>query len=170
MAKKNNLEKLLVTQDKDQIVARGPGGVLSRLFHTMLIDLNINPSRWMSFMFDYINDPRNRVPKDREKQASRRGNLIKALADDKMSWKVICKGFRLLQFKRVEIVLIAHHRHGGKVTKHSVAMDLDHPQSEDDFGDDTETNIELKDAQTKTEELHEPKSIPIQSPLIGEDK
>lgn len=128
---KSQMSKILSCQDKSEITARGPGGVLSRLFQTILIDLQITNAKWDTLMYDYMNDPRNKMPKDRNVQTSRRGNLTGELSDVAMTWKTFCmKAMRVLQFTRIEITIRAFHRHGGKITEHSVGVDLVNPQDE----------------------------------------
>jgi hypothetical protein len=127
----------------------------------MLIDLNINTGRFGSFMHDYVNDPNNRVPKDRSTQTSRRSNLIKALSDNAMSWKVFCRGLRLLQLRRFEITIKAYHRHGNKISTHTVGVDLVHPEHQDVF-EEVENDIPRNES---TNALVKP-----MNPLVGEDK
>ena len=127
---KPQMDKILSMRDPSEIHARGVGGVLSKLFQTILIQLQVRNTTWSSLLYDYMNDPRNRMPKDRNTQTSRRGNLMKELSDEKMTWKVFCKAMKVLQFKRIEITVRAYHRHGGRISDHTVGVDLEQPQDE----------------------------------------
>lgn len=134
------MNRILTLESSEEIRVHGVGGVLSLLFQTILIDLRIKPSQWSGLLNEYIADPKNRVPRDRTKQMSERGNMMKAFSKEDMTWKNICKGFRVLQFRRIEITIRAFHRHGGRISTHTIGADFEHPESEDSFGSDEDVN------------------------------
>ncbi len=51
----------------------------------------------------YIRDPLNGIPPDRRDIASARGNLIKTLAKDSISWKIFTRFLRVLNIKNFEM-------------------------------------------------------------------
>lgn len=119
----NRLNRMLSAPDKLRTRTPGGNGMLSRLFRTILQDLNITGQRFAKFMEDYITDTRNGVPNNKKDQTSMRGNLNKEFSREQMTWKVFCKALRFLQFTRVEIILRCHHANG-TITEHKDALDL----------------------------------------------
>lgn len=107
-----NLFKLLDSTDKGVDRTYGANGLLSKLFRLFLRDMNIGPSRFGRLMREYINDPRNHVPRNRKDMMSVRGNLGAALSKPQMTWKVFCKGLRFLQIVKIEIAIRAYHSNG----------------------------------------------------------
>lgn len=51
----------------------------------------------------YIRDPINGIPPDRRDLASARGNLIKTLAKDNVSWKIFTRYLRVLGIKEFNL-------------------------------------------------------------------
>lgn len=100
----------------------GYNGILAGFFRGFLADMNINLSRWDSLMKDYLNDARNKIPQNHETRQNVRGNLHKEFSKDQLTWPVLCKAFRFLQFIRVEFTITAYNRYGQKITR---TMNLD---------------------------------------------
>lgn len=51
----------------------------------------------------YIRDPINGIPPDRRDLASARGNLIKTLSKDNISWKIFSRFLRVLEIKNFDM-------------------------------------------------------------------
>ena len=131
----DNMRKVLSAHDKCVNATHGINGILARLFRQMLSNLKVDPGKWNSLMYDYVTDPRNAVPMNRKDQTSARGNIAKELFRPQMTWKVFCKGLRLLHIVRFEIQIVAYHR-VGHPTVHSTTVDLG--TQVNDTGDDSD--------------------------------
>jgi hypothetical protein len=118
----------------------GSDSILSALFAMILQETNVGFQRWNDSMTRYIKDPRNSIPSNNREQSSERGNLNKELLHkSKMTWKVFCKGMRLIGYIKFDLIIKIHHvKH---VSVHSKTIILG-PQSEED---DSE-GIELPNA------------------------
>lgn len=80
------------TQDR----IRGPKNELSTLFEDILDQEEVGPIKWAELMNKYLQNPRNRIPRDSRKQSSARGNLNKELSKGNMTWRNFVKGIRFL--------------------------------------------------------------------------
>lgn len=88
-----NLDDMLSSTDKG---AEKATGALSRLFREILKDINIQPMAWSSLMERFLDDPRNRIPRNGKDRSSARGNMNKELCRPTMTWKVFRKGLQFL--------------------------------------------------------------------------
>ena len=123
----NDLFRLLTSKDKGVGQTFGPNGTLSRLFRQILRDRKIGPEKFGSLMHDYLNDPSNRIPNNRKDRTSARGNLGMALTQDKMTFKVLCKGFKFLKIWKVDIAIRAYYTNGQEEI-HETSMVLTEPK------------------------------------------
>lgn len=129
MSEKDGLNHLLQDPDKQVVEAKG----LARLFRQMLAELGVNPMKWHQLMNAYLNDPRNRVPKDSRAKSSTRGNLNKELMKSRMTWKNFERGIRFLNPVEAEFSVKLKWR-GGRTTVHRLKM-LGEPRRLRDRGD-----------------------------------
>lgn len=120
---KNPMIKLLTAPDKGVSQTSGPNGILARLFRTILFDENITPFKYMDLMDSFTKETKSGVPINRVDLTSWRGNITKELSNDRISWKVFCKGLRFLRIIRLEFSLRAIW-HDGHISKHSTSVDL----------------------------------------------
>ncbi len=94
--------------------------VLSALFKNirdLVTARSIGGDRGSSYAFgkllnDYISDPRNGVPDNRNARSSTRNNLAKELEKSTMSWKLFCKGMRVLNFVKFKITITTYSQNG----------------------------------------------------------
>lgn len=121
---KNRLEHMLTSPDKGVRETQGARGALSRLFRTILYDLNIGGMRWAGLMIDYLRDPRNQIPDNKRDQAYARSALNKDLQGEHQTWRVFMKGMRFYKFKKIEISIKAYHDDGRTITEHSTTVDF----------------------------------------------
>lgn len=140
---KNKLTRMLNAPDKEISKTYGANGVLSRLFRTILKDLNIGGIRFGAYLQAYILDGRHGVPANKKDQTSMRGNLTKEFARPQMTWKVFCKALRFLQLVRVEITLHAHHRNG-KISVHHTEVYLGEKDEAYEFNEILEQSEEVE--------------------------
>lgn len=120
---RNQVMRLLGQSDKGKGKTQGAGGVLSRLWRQMLKDLGVNIQRWNDLMYNFVTDPRNGYPSNKRDQQSARGNLVKELARDQMTWKVFMKALRFLGVKDVTIAIECNF-HNGRRSVHSTKVDF----------------------------------------------
>lgn len=120
---KKNLSKIIAAKDKEINKTAGAGGVLSRLWRQMLIDMGIGPVHYDMLLQRYVTDPRNGIPNNRKDQTSARGNIVKELAKPHMTWKVFCKGLRYLAIVRFELIIKAYH-YDGRTSTHKTSVGL----------------------------------------------
>lgn len=120
----------------------GPRGILAALFRRILSQIGMNGMRWSALMNDYLRDPQNGIPDNSRDQTSSRGNLMKELAKDTMTWLVFLKALRFLQAIEVEFIVRIRWKVTKRVTEHSATLDLSGPETmghfwefEDEDGD-----------------------------------
>lgn len=123
---RNQLMRILNRSDKGAARAYGVGGVLSRLWSRMLIDLDVNIPRWNDYMHSFVTDPRNGYPPTKNGQTSARGNLTKEFSRPHMTWKVFMKALRFLKVVRVEFAIKCHYFNGSSST-HGTTVDFGMP-------------------------------------------
>jgi len=61
---------------------------------------------------DYINDPRNGIPANKSDQSTQRNNITGQLEKPEMSWRIFCRGLRVLDLIGFEIVIRPITRNG----------------------------------------------------------
>ena len=120
---KKNLSKIIASPDKEITKTAGAGGVLSRLWRQMLMDMGIGPVHYDMLLQRYVTDPRNGIPNNRKDQTSARGNIVKELAKPHMTWKVFCKGLRYLSIVKFELIIKAYH-YDGRTSSHKTQIGL----------------------------------------------
>lgn len=122
----NDLFRLLNSPDKGVGRTFGTNGTLSRLFRQILRDRRIGPEKFGSLMYDYLNDPSNRIANNRKDRTSARGNLGMALTQDKMTWKVFCRGLKFLKIVKIDIAIRAHYANGQEEIHQTSMVLVDH--------------------------------------------
>lgn len=125
---KNPMIKLLTAPDKGISQTSGTNGILARLLRTIMFDEEITPFKYLELMDTFTKESKSGVPKNRVDLTSWRGNITKELSNDRISWKVFCKGLRFLRILRVEFTVKAYW-HDGHVSKHSTYVELESKES-----------------------------------------
>lgn len=115
---KRHLEDML---DRDDKKASEASGILSKVFRKVLAEIGVTPSRWNQLMHAYLEDPRNRVPRNPRMRSSTRGNLNKELSKPNMTWNNFEKGIRFLNPIKAEFTIKLSWR-GGKNTVHKIVL------------------------------------------------
>jgi len=105
-------------------------GILASLFHSILISLNVNATKFNILMEQYLSDKQNHVSDNIRDRSSTRGNLRKALLKPHMTWNVFCKGLLFINVRSFEIVIRLHHSNKS-ITEHSKHVHLS-PEDIDD--------------------------------------
>lgn len=114
-----SLKDVVVDTDKQISRSRNP---LAKMYRTILLDLAINHSSIDHYLNQYLDDPRLRIPKNSKDRSSERGNLLKQLGKDTLSWKIFTKGLRLLRPKHVRFI-VEFTDQRDKTTRHIVDLE-----------------------------------------------
>lgn len=77
----------------------------SKLFRSILYDLQIDRMTWDRLMRDFLTNPRSGVDNTPTKRSSERSNLNRALAKDRVTWKMFRKALQVFNPKVVEYEL-----------------------------------------------------------------
>lgn len=93
MAGKMRMAKLLATEGYSVSKATD---VLARIWRSILRDLEVTPVEWDRRLKVYLDSPERGEKLTGSKRSNTKGNLNSELAADKLSWKVFCKGLRVL--------------------------------------------------------------------------
>ncbi len=125
----DNMYRVLNSPDKGISRTSGINGILARLFRKILFNLRVGGKEWSSLMFDYLNDPKNMLPNNRKDQTSIRGNIAKEISRPQMTWKVFCKGLRILQVAEFELKIVITRRNG-ETSEHGAFVKLGPTQAE----------------------------------------
>ena len=128
MFSKKQMHDILNSPDKGISETKGVAGILSKLWRTVLMQLNISPARFNTLLFQAAQSAKSTISPT-NKTASKfftAGNLRRELEKAKMTFKVLMKGFKLLKIRRIDIAVRLHHAPNSafEVTVHSVSVDL----------------------------------------------
>jgi hypothetical protein len=119
MRNKDKLRNLLSRGDRGIGHASGIRGVLSKLFHNLLIQTGMNGAKWNYLIGEYAKREVSHQDNRRD-LASIRGNLNKEFTRPQMTWKVFCKAMMFLHYRRFKIIIIAEHEDGHTETVETI--------------------------------------------------
>lgn len=102
MKESASVKEILNRPDKG---VQGAQNVLTRLWRTILLELNIGNERFNGLMSTYLRDPNNGIKDDPNARANNRGNLVKELGGDRMTFQVFEKGLRVLGVKQFKLII-----------------------------------------------------------------
>lgn len=102
--------------------------VLSSLYRKILLDLNVDVTRFNYLIDQYIKAAG--LARYAKETTSVRGNIKKELLHNKMSWKVFIKGLNFLRVDRFDITIRLYH-HNKKLTEHSKTVILHRGDNDD---------------------------------------
>ena len=120
---RTQIESLLLANDKGISNTRGVGGVLSKLWRTILFDLNIGYPQFELMLNNYIIAARTAVEDHKAARLITKGNERRAFERDTMTFKSFFKAMKLLRIKKIRLVVELTH-HSNKTTLHEVTTDL----------------------------------------------
>ena len=121
---------------------RGVGGILARLWRTILYDKNIKPSYFELLLNEFIIKAKRRIPDNRVSKLFTRGNLRREFEKPTMTFKVFMKGLKLLNVKKVTFAVKLEYSSNKEPTLHQTIIDLG-----DSGPTTTELYEEAKDAE-----------------------
>jgi hypothetical protein len=97
------LKAIMSSPDKG---STNPGlGILARLYRRLLVKTNVTLTSLDAMVNRWLDDPANEIPKDSKTRSFVRGNLMKALSEDDMTFKTFIKGTMVLNPDEVEIIV-----------------------------------------------------------------
>lgn len=96
--------------------------LLTQLFRQILVELNIGPKIFETLVKRYLVDPHSGIADDPTARNNHRGNLMKELANNDMTWRVFLKALRVIGVSDFEVVLNIKRRNGGQdvITQHII--------------------------------------------------
>lgn len=97
-----DLNRVLVDSRKEVHRAKG---VLAKLYRRILWDLDIKPATMEKKILQYLDDPRNAIPKSGKARSTERGNIVKDLSKSEMTWNNFIKGIRILRPLRARLIV-----------------------------------------------------------------
>lgn len=118
MDQPGNIKQILASTDKG--VTR-TDNVLTRLFRTILLDCNIGPRLFDNLVKQYLHDPNSGIDDNPTARNNHRGNLMKELATDNMTWRAFMKALHVLRVGKFELILNIERK--GVITQHVVFVE-----------------------------------------------
>lgn len=79
--------------------------LLTRLWRTTLFDLNIGPKTFNGYVQRYLNDPNSGIGDSTKDKNNHRGNLMKELGSNEISYRVFDRALRVIEVEEFELVL-----------------------------------------------------------------
>jgi hypothetical protein len=129
---KYEIERILNSPDRGITETRGIGGIVARLWRTILSDLNIRPGKFELLLTEFIINAKSKVADDRVSKLFTRGNLRRELERPTMTIKVFMKGIKMLRVTKFKIAVELEFSNGKK-TLHSTSVDLGEPKTVNDL-------------------------------------
>lgn len=99
-----------------------PDKALAHWFRIIYRNLNIEPMDFERYLNDYLEDPRN-VP-DPSKISSERTNIIRALTDERMSWKTFMRALKILKVEHATLRIDTVRKGGTEYFAHPLHLDM----------------------------------------------
>lgn len=131
-----SLKEVVYDSDKQVGNARN---ALAKLFRTILLERRITHQNVDHYLQRYLNDPNNYISKNSKDRSSERGNLLKQLGKDTITWKIFIKGLKLLRPRQVKFIIEFTGQDGDK-TIHSVDLTGYISDPNEYMGDEEEEN------------------------------
>lgn len=96
--------------------------LLTKLFRQVLVELNIGAKTFEPLVKRYLRDPHSGIADDPTARNNHRGNLMKELASNDMTWRIFLKALRVIGVSEFELALSIKRRSGGQdvITKHII--------------------------------------------------
>lgn len=103
----SNIKQVLLDDDKKVGKSRN---LLTRLWRTILYDLKIGPKVFNVMVSRYLNDPNMGIKDSSKDRSNHRGNLMKELGADEISWRVFMRGLLVIETEEFELIIRRKHR------------------------------------------------------------
>lgn len=130
------LDKLLGQDDKGQQQSENTP---ARLLRGLMLDMNISPLTMNTLLNQWLNRlKRKDKPLDGNERSNKRGNLIKEISRDSITWNVFEKAIAVLDFDEWEITFKG--KKNGQLFKRNVKYQVRTPQEKELFDQHIEHN------------------------------
>ena len=131
------------------------GRLLAVMFEKIRLMRHAEPKALISRIDNFISNPANGIKQDKRFKSSTRGNMLRELAADTMTWNVFCRALRVLNYPKFDFVIRIKHING-KVTEHSIPVDMGEFSLYGDGEDVTKDNVDdvLKMLKESDESIH----------------
>jgi len=80
-------------------------GILAYMYRDLLSSMGISLDRYYDLLNRWIKDPANGIPDDGRTRSTERGNLLKAIFADDMTWNSFLKAIKIHRPKRLIITV-----------------------------------------------------------------
>lgn len=115
-----NLQDMLVDPDKK---VNESTNILAKLFRTVLYDLNVDYGQLNRNIIAYLDKQQLSVKKSAKEQTREKGNLVKELSSNSLTWNNFVKGLQVINPVSAEIRLTLRWRRG-RETIHTVNVNV----------------------------------------------
>lgn len=115
-----NLQDMLVDPDKK---VNESTNILAKLFRTVLYDLNVDYGQLNRNIIAYLDKQQLSVKKSVKEQTREKGNLVKELSSNSLTWNNFVKGLQVINPVSAEIRLTLRWRRG-RETIHTVNVNV----------------------------------------------
>lgn len=106
------VKALLDSPDKGASEARD---VLARLWRNILDDIHLSLTAWDSKMSKFLDDPASRLSAGGKSRRRDRGNIVKALTNERMTWGSFLMAIHFLNPVRAKLIVMLDWDHGSTV-------------------------------------------------------
>lgn len=134
---------------------------LAKLWRKIVAERDITADQLYGLITRWVNEHQYRETDHGTYRSNDRGNIIKALGKNRISWKVFMKGIKILRPASIELVVNITWRRG-QMTSHAVNLDLTVPDSDYDnplYPEDYEPDEEDVDNENVALIVNEPTDV-----------
>lgn len=107
---------------------------LARLFRTILKDHQVGYDQFSKSITNYLNREQMNAPRSKKDQSREKGNLVKELSGNSLTFKNFIKGLRVLNPVSAELTITLKWRRGAE-TVHNIVMNIQDPNDPDNTDD-----------------------------------
>lgn len=119
-----------ITPIHEPITSGSIDTILASLYRTILSDLGISDGRLTNMIDRFILDDRSGIPK--RKRSSTKGNLSRELRKTSMTWRIFCRGIKLLNVKSFRVTVDLVFRNSLHICTESKKIPMDEMPSDDE--------------------------------------
>jgi len=89
--------------------------VFTRLWRTIIGDLGMNMAMWQTKMNQFLNDPASRLSAQGKSRRRDRGNIVKQLTSNRMTWGGFLMAIHFVNPLRSKLIILNEWEHGTTV-------------------------------------------------------
>lgn len=133
--KKHAIEKIVKSPEEAMSNTVGPGGIVTRLWYTILHELQMRPNRFEFLLNEYIlhNQRMSSAGTSKPARVLTRGNLRRELLDNpSMTIRSFIRGIRVIKVRQIKLSVELTF-FTGKTSIHSTSVDLGKMSTEEEL-------------------------------------